>query len=509
MADDNYLLEHKNPIFVNNDGDKCEKGDTPQEGTVALKRQVGIIGCVAMLVGTIIGSGIFSSPSAVMKNVNSVGATLIIWVVCGVFAMLSSLAYCELGSMYPNSSGAEYTYLLQAFGPVPAFLFSFTSTIVIKPSSLSIIALVCGKYIMVAIEGEDVNWISKLIAVGVILIVMVINCISVKGATITQVIFTAAKLIPVIMISVTGFVRLGQSHDQQFENSFNNTATEVSKYGYAMYQGLWAYDGWNTLNFLTEEMENPIVDLPRSIMIGIPFITACYVVMNIAYLTVLTPMQLAVSDAVAVDFADKMYGVMKWSIPVLVSCSTFGASNGAVFVSGRLVYVAAKNGHLPKLLAMIHKTRFTPIPAIVFTCLIAIIMLIPESSTFEELVNYFSFASWFFYGATFAALLWLRYKKPDLKRPYKVFIGVPVLCLLFSIYLVVAPFCDYPLKSFFCLLFILSGLLVYLMFIRFKAVKQIYELMTDKIEVWANLALPANEDGTDCQLEQIGSDACA
>ncbi|KAK3701451.1 hypothetical protein QZH41_004060 [Actinostola sp. cb2023] len=117
--------------------------------------------------------------------------------------------------------------------------------------------------------------------------------------------------------------------------------------------------------------------------------------------------------------ADRMYGVMAWTIPIFVACSTFGAANGSAFSGGRLVYVAAREGHLPEFLAMIHTKQHTPLPAMLFNSIIAWIMLLPDSSSFETLINYFSFAAWIFYGSTVAALLWLRYTKPDMKRPYK------------------------------------------------------------------------------------------
>jgi len=283
-----------------------------------------------------------------------------------------------------------------------------------------------------------------------------------------QVFFTAAKMIAIVMLIITGFVRLGQGHDEHFKNAFNGTNTGISDIGYAFYGGLWAYDGWNNLNYVTEELKNPIRDLPLAIMIGIPLVTGCYVMVNVAYLTVMSASQIATEKAVAVTLGYDIYGKMAWVIPLLVACSTFGAANGSAFTSGRLVYVSAREGHMPRLLAMVHKKRHTPLPALIFTCVIAWIMLIPESSNFSTLVNYFNFAAWTFYGATVAALLWLRYKEPDLERPYRVFIGVPILVLLCSVYLVVAPFYDYPLESFYCLLFILLGIPVYFIFVHFK-----------------------------------------
>jgi len=233
-------------------------------------------------------------------------------------------------------------------------------------------------------------------------------------------------------------------------------------------------------------------------LIGIPLVTGCYVLVNIAYLAVLTPAEIKISSAVAVTLADRLYGVMAWVIPIFVASSTFGAANGSAFSGGRLVFASAREGHLPKFLAMIHTKRHTPLPAMVFTSIIAWIMLLPNSSTFETLINYFSFAAWVFYGCTVSALLWLRYKKPEKKRPYKVPVLIPILVLLASIYLIVAPFYEAPLESFLCLVFILTGIPVYFVFVRFNIVPQSFfdaiAKLTFKLQKVCDVAFPETEE---------------
>ena len=154
--------ETANGKQASNDDDKSF------QPTAGLKRHIGIVGCSALLVGTIIGSGIFASPKSVSSYAISPGASLLIWCGCGALAVLASLSYCELGTMYPNASGGEYYYLYQAFGPVPAFLFSYTQIIVVKPSQLAIIAITCGDYILVAANGGVSQLYGKLIAAALI-----------------------------------------------------------------------------------------------------------------------------------------------------------------------------------------------------------------------------------------------------------------------------------------------------------------------------------------------------
>lgn len=465
MADDSMPM-------VDTNGEKKKKSSSsdaePLSSDGGLQRTIGFVGCASLLIGTIIGSGIFASPAAVSNFAQSTGASLVIWAGCGMIAMFASLSYCELGTMFPNASGGEYHYLKEAFGDLPAFLYAYVQIIVVRPAQVAIICLTCGNYLMVAALGYNIPMYAKIIAAGMIAIILIINCVSVKGATVVQVIFTAAKLVAVFMIIVTGIVRLAQGNTESLEDAFNGTTTSISDIGYAFYGGLWAYDGWNNLNFVMEELKNPIRDLPLAIMTGIPFITLCYVMVNIAYLTVMSSAAIAKSSAVAVTLANQLYGVMAWSIPVLIACSTFGAANGCLFTSGRIVFVAARGGHAPRILAGINRNRKTPVTALVCTCIIAWLMLLPDSSNFITLVNYFNFAAWTFYGATMAALIWLRIRQPERKRPYKVFIGLPIFVFLCAIYLVVAPFKDYPLESTYCLAFILAGTIFWAIFVRFK-----------------------------------------
>jgi len=233
--------------------------------------------------------------------------------------------------------------------------------------------------------------------------------------------------------------------------------------------------------------------MPKAITIGISLTTVCYLMVNVAYITVLGKAGILESEAVAVSIGNQYLGPVSWIIPVFVACSTFGAVNGLLFTSGRLVYVAARDGLMPSLLAMIHVKRFTPLPSLFFTTLISVIMLIPDSSSFSSLVDFFSFAAWLFYGGTFASLLWLRYKKPNLNRPYKIFILVPIGMLLASVYLVVAPITTDPKGSLIALAVVLAGLPFYWLFIGSDHAPKVIVNTAEKFTAWCqrvgNLAL--------------------
>ncbi|XP_002160096.3 b(0,+)-type amino acid transporter 1 [Hydra vulgaris] len=486
--------------ILNSNGNLASSSDPICKDSINPKHKVGLLGCVSLIVGTMIGSGIFASTSSVFINSGSPGMALIIWTGSGVLVALISLCYVELGTMI-QLSGGEYSYYLEAFGELPAFLLVYASTFFLRPASLAAILLASGSYMVEPFFSDGCNLeekqlISKYLAAFFLGVIIVINCASTRWATTIQIVFTAAKLLAIAILVITGLVRLAQGYNSEFQNSFNGTKTHLSSIGYAFYGGLWAYDGWNNLNFVTEDLKNPTRNLPLAIIIGIPLVTGCYALINVAYLTVLTSAEIANSSAVAVTLANRVYGKYSFIIPIFVSLSTFGSANGIAFTSGRLVFVAARKKHLPQALAMIHYEQQTPVPALALICILAWVMMIPESSNFTTLINYFNFAAWIFYSLSIIALLWMRYKKPDIKRPFKIFIGIPVIVLLVSIYLVVAPFSEKPLESTYCLLVILTGIPLYFAFVKYKilapSLMKLFDKLTRSMQLLANLYLPYN-----------------
>lgn len=441
--------------------------ESPVEG-IALKRRVGLLSGVALIVGTMIGSGIFVSPKGVLLRSGSVGLSLIIWAGCGILSLLGALCYAELGTMI-TKSGAEYSYMMDAFGPLPAFLFSWVSVLVLKPSMMAIICLSLGEYVIEPLYiGCRPDILSvKLVAALAIGVITYINCLSVKLATRIQNFFTAAKLLAIAIIVVGGTIKLMQGHTQHLASGFEGAGASFSDIATAFYSGLWAYDGWNNLNYVTEELKNPYVNLPLAIAIGIPVVTLCYVLVNISYITVMSSAELLASEAVAVTWAHRVLGVLSFVMPISVALSTFGAGNGSCFTGGRLCYVAAREGHLVDILSYLHIRRLTPSPALIFNAILAICMIIPGD--IGSLIDFFSFTAWLFYGATFLALIVMRHTKKDLRRPYKVPIGIAYIVLFISVFLVVAPIAQDPqIEYLYASLFVLSGLVVYIPFVHCK-----------------------------------------
>ncbi|XP_076011933.1 b(0,+)-type amino acid transporter 1 [Genypterus blacodes] len=436
-----------------------------QVRATVLQKDVGLVSGICLIVGTMIGSGIFISPKPVLLYSGAVGPCLLIWSACGVLATLGALCYAELGTMI-TKSGGEYPYLKEAFGSVLAYLYSWTTVMVLKPSSFAIIALSFAEYAVTPFYPgcTPPAVVTKCLSAAAIMVIVIINCLSVKLANYVQNVFTAAKLIIILVIVAAGIVQLSQGKTETLSNAFEGSSVSVGGIGLAFYNGLWAYDGWNQLNFITEELKNPYRNLPLAIIIGIPLVSVCYVMVNIAYFTVMTTTELLLSPAVAVTFGDRVLHPVSWIIPLFVVFSTFGSANGTCFTAGRLAYVSGREGHMVKILSFISVKRCTPSPALIFNGMLAVVYTIPAD--INTLINYFSFAQWVFYGLTALALIVMRFTRKELHRPVKVPIVVAGLMVLVSCYLVLAPIIDKPdMEYLYCTLFIFGGLILYYPFV--------------------------------------------
>jgi len=385
--------------------------DEPMDDEVALERRLGLFSGISIIAGTMIGSGIFVSPTGVISKVGSVGVSLLVWMGCGILALLGSLCYAELGCVIPESGG-EYAYFIRIYkvahqhvGNIVAFLFAWVNITLLKPSSIAIISLVFAEYVSVpmfdACGPPDV--VKKLLAIILLIVLTILNCISVKAATRAQNVFTIAKIVALIMIIIGGFIKLseGRTNFLSTTTSFTSTTATPTSIALAFYSGLWAYDGWNQLNLVVEEIKQPRRNLPLAIFLGIPLVMILYILVNISYFTVLSPAELKASSAAAVSFGDRALGPLRRTIPFFVAASCIGAVNGSLFTAGRSVFVAAREGHVPRLLSMIHSSYKTPFPALLIQSLIAVVMAL--MGNIGALIDFFSFAIWLFYSLAFLA----------------------------------------------------------------------------------------------------------
>ncbi|XP_038662114.1 large neutral amino acids transporter small subunit 2-like isoform X2 [Scyliorhinus canicula] len=343
-----------------------DPGEIPER--VALKKEIGLTSACAIIVGNIIGSGIFISPKGVLEHAGSVGLALIIWMLAGIITVIGSLCYAELGVTIPRSGG-DYAYVKSIFGGLPGFLVLWSALLVISPTTQAVMALTFSSYVLQPVFPACVPpyIASRLLAAVCLLLLTWVNCFSVRWVTRIQDFFTAGKLLALALIIVLGLVQICKGHYEflKLSTAFESQTTPgVGHIALAFLQGSFSYSGWNFLNYVTEELVDPCRNIPRAIFISIPLVTFVYVFSNVAYITAMDPQELLDSGAVAVTFGEKLLGSMPWIMPFSVVLSTFGGINGYLFTSSRLCYSGAREGHLPSLLAMIHMKRCTPIPAL-------------------------------------------------------------------------------------------------------------------------------------------------
>jgi len=459
---------------------------------VQLQKRLTLLNGVTMIIGNIIGSGIFLTPKGVQKECGSAGLSLIIWAVSGLFSLIGAVCYAELGTTIIKS-GASYSYIKEAFGPLLGFVRMWISVLIIEPTVQAAIAITFADYLIKPFFPTcDSPFIAvRLLAAVCCLFILAMNCYSVKYGTLIQDIFSYAKIIALIVIMIAGLVTYINHGTTvgSFGDVWKGTTLSAGSITLSLYSGLYSYAGWDTLNFMTEELKDPFKNLPRAIYISMPLCTVVYLLANLAYYAVLTPEELVSADAVALVFASKTLGKYAWIMSIFVAMSTFGALNSSFYASSRLFYVAAREGHLPQYFAMVSPSHLTPIPSLFLTGSLTLVYLCVENVF--DLINFYSFMYWLTVGLSILGQIYLRFKKPEIPRPIKFNLVFPISFTAICVFLVIVPYFTETIESLIGTAILATGFPLYFAFIYHGGIvpKYFYKI-TNKITIFMQKVIP-------------------
>jgi len=394
-----------------------------------LPRVLGIFSVVGIVVGTMIGSGIFVNPPVVAGMVGTPELILAVWIVGGVLCLSGALSLAELGAAQSDAGGI-YVHLREAYGPMPAFLFGWSLFLVIGSGSMATLAVAfSSKYLTYFVRLSPLA--EKAVAVAIILILTVINVLGVrKGAGLMNVL-TAVKFVALIGICTLVFLFAGGSvgNYQSTPASARPPGSTVGNFGIALIAALWAYKGWENSTYSVGEVRRPKRTFPLGLLIGTVVVVFLYLIANLAYLYVLPAADMAKSEHIASDVMRAAIGPLGASVTsVIILMSIFGTANSHVLTAPRALYAMAKDGFFFKSMARVNPRYRTPSTAIIVFAAWGCVLC--ASGTFEQLLTFVMFGYWIFMGLAVAGVMVMRRKDPGRPRPYKAW-GYPVTPILF------------------------------------------------------------------------------
>jgi L-type amino acid transporter 9 len=346
--------------------------------------------------------------------------------------------------------------------------------IVLRPAEVAVIIMAFGQYVcqpletyVGELEAESRDLTRKVIAVLAVALLTYINFVSVKLFVRVQNLFTFSKLVACVIVIICGVYTICAGNTENISQGFSGSHTSPKNVALAFYYALWPFDGWSTITLVTEELKKPEVNILRSIVIGVPVVTAIYFMMNVAYMTVLNIPDMVASPAVAVTLADRMLGSMNFVIPLGVALSAFGSALSIQFGVTRLCYVAGREGHMVEAFSYIHVRRLTPAPAVILQGVLTIIFII--AGDIATLIDFASFLIWALYGIAMVALLVMRRTKKDEERLYKVPLVFPVFIIVVALFLCLVPIITDPSPRYFIALVLVAlGTAVYIPLVFYK-----------------------------------------
>ena len=432
------------------------------------RRAIGPVGASALIVGSMIGTGIFIFVADVAAGLPSGGAIVAAWVAGAALASCGALCLAELASAYPQTGGT-YVFLERAYGPQVGFLYSWAKFLIMRTGSLGILVVAFGGFCLSFLGLDAPAWVSKLIAIGAILAVTGINIVGVRTGVGVQNVLTAIKVVCLLAIIAVGAAFALGMLDVHTVTTKAETLPEGSfilLFGAALIPVMWSFGGWDESPFVAEEVRNPSRNLPLSILGGLWVVAILYVAVNAAYLAVLSPGEVAgtAGSTAIVAMQRALGGAAPAKVVALaLMISTFGAANGMALTGGRLAYATGRGHALFRWFAHTNPQTKTPVRSLVLQAVLTIVVVL----VFErplQLLFYTGLAYWAFACLTTLAVMVLRRREPDRERVFRVW-GYPFTPILFaavSIGMALVVIIKYPTNALATVIILAVGVPVYL-----------------------------------------------
>lgn len=445
-----------------------------------LARDLGVSHAAAVVVGTIIGSGIFLVPAEMMQAVGSARLVYLAWLVGGLLSFFGALTYAELGAMKPQAGG-EYVYVRDAYGPLGGFLYAWTWFVIAKPASVATVATglvrILGTFSIFSFFSANaisspigVTW-GQLVAIAAAVLISILNYLGVKKAGEFQLVFTILKVVIILGIAAVCFSGAGSAAGRGWSNfagTFGGAKGGIAGFMAALVAALWAYDGWNDLNMVAGEVKHPERNIPIALIAGVATVGVLYVLMNAAVQYVLPASVIANSPRPASDAVALIMGHMGASIVSAgMAVSMLVTLNGTIMSGARVPFAVARDGYFFSALAEVHPRFHTPSVAIVLQAAMSVALLL-LGGNFRQLFSLAIFAEWLFYMIAGSTVFVFRRRNPEAERPYRMF-GYPwvpsVFVAVAGVLLYYTFRGDWP-NSLYGLLVIVAGIPVFAWFRR-------------------------------------------
>ncbi|MCS4470049.1 amino acid permease [Clostridium botulinum] len=399
-----------------------------------LQKNLGLFDAIAIVIGMVIGSGIFFKPAIVFKNAGSPMLGILAWLAGGVITIASGLTVAEIAAAIPKTGGI-FVYIKELYGEKFAFLLGWVQSIVYIPGSAAALSIILSIQITSFIPLTAIE--QKVSAIAFIIFIMILNIISTKLVSKMQGVISIAKLIPIIAIIALGFIK-GTAKGDILNISSSST---VSGFGAALLGTLWAYDGWISVGNMAGELKDPKKDLPRSIIIGLGTTIVVYVLINLALINIMPMSAIITSEKPASDAAVVLLGSTGAKIiSAGILISIFGALNGYLMTGVRIPLAMSQDRSIPfsKYFSKVHQKSGTPVNAFIFETVLACLYVL--SGSFNVLTDLVMFVLWLFFTMAVAGIFVLRTKFKHLDRPYKVplYPLVPLIGIIGSSYIIIS-----------------------------------------------------------------------